>query len=601
MTPATRGTPSRALLEISNLGVTFDSERGRIAALSGVSFSVPQGKTVALVGESGSGKSALAQAVMGLLPRNGRISSGAIRFTDPKTGVTTDLARLDPAAPAYRRIRGQAISLVFQEPMSAFSPLHTVGSQIADTLNAHGVSGSLARTTTMAMLQLVGIPDPARAIDLYPFELSGGLRQRAMIAAALVARPPLVIADEPTTALDVTIQAQVLDLLKTLKAELGLSLLLITHDLGVVAQLADAVAVLYRGRLVEAGPVAEIFARGRHPYFRALHQAVPRVGGAVAVAPPADDARPMIVFEKVGKRFDARRAGGEATAALSGVSFTVNEGECFGLVGESGSGKSTAAKAILRAIVPDQGQVLVRDASGGLADVAALSGAALKAHRARVQYVFQDPYAALNPRLSVLETVTEPMIIHGRGTAAEQQARAVQLMADVGLDATALERYPHAFSGGQRQRIGIARALALDPKVLVLDEPTSALDVSVQAQVLDLLNRLKRERGLTYVFISHNLAVVENVASRVAVMCRGRVVEIAPSATLFRDPRHPYTRALMAAIPEPDPSRRLDLALLMDGRASDPAQWPKGFALAEGETGRLERVAAGHDVLMAAA
>ncbi|HRK71293.1 MAG TPA: ABC transporter ATP-binding protein [Micropepsaceae bacterium] len=588
------------VLEISNLSVSFGVEGGRVNALSGVSFAVPQGKTIALVGESGSGKSALAQAVMGLLPRNGRIDSGAIRFTDPRNGHVTNLAALDPKGPAFRRIRGQSISLVFQEPMSAFSPLHTVGSQIADTLAAHGVAGSLSRATTCAILQLVGIPDPERAIDLYPFELSGGLRQRAMIAAALVARPPLVIADEPTTALDVTIQAQVLELLSQLRHELKLSLLLITHDLGVVAQLADAVCVLYRGRLVEAGPVSEVFARGRHPYFRALHDAVPRIGGTAQAPAAARDLRPMIVFDKVTKRFDARRAGGEATAALSDVSFAVHEGECFGLVGESGSGKSTAAKAIMRALVPDEGSVQVRDTAGGLCDVAQLKGAALKAHRARVQYVFQDPYAALNPRLSVLETVTEPMVIHGIGTPAEQRARAAQLMRDVGLEPSALERYPHAFSGGQRQRIGIARALALDPAILVLDEPTSALDVSVQAQVLDLLNRLKRERNLTYLFISHNLAVVENMANRVAVMCRGRVVEIAPAAALFRDPHHPYTRALMAAIPEPDPARRLNLALLMDGRASDPAQWPKGFALRAGEAGRFARVAEDHDVLMAA-
>ncbi len=563
--------------------------RPPVQALNGVTFDAGRGRITALVGESGSGKSTLALAAMGLLPQGAKLG-GSILLDDGK-GPALDLVKLNPADPAFRAVRGGRIGLVFQEPLSAFSPVHTVGSQIAEAARAHdNVSKRAARAAATEMLRLTGFPDPVRGFDAYPFELSGGLRQRAMIAAALAARPSVLIADEPTTALDVTIQAQVLALLQRLKDDLGLSVLFITHDLGLVAALADDLVVLYRGRVMERGPADAVFAESRHPYFQALKGANPSlhrrtsrlavIGGEAGddaatayAARPArkrEDAAPgakLIEAIDVSKTFGARR-GGEPALALDRVSLAIGHGESVGLVGESGSGKSTLARLLMRADQPDTGRVVFH-AKGAAHDLKTIAGSALSRFRRRVAYVFQDPYAALNPRMSIRETLTEPFAIHGLAGRKGRDVRARELVDLVGLPRSALDRFPPAFSGGQRQRIAIARALALRPDLLILDEPTSALDVSVQAQILNLLADLKTQLGFAYLFISHDLAVVEHVADRVAVMRRGRIVEEAPAAELFERAVHPYTRALIAAAPDADRMNRLDLAAVAARAAGD--------------------------------
>jgi peptide/nickel transport system ATP-binding protein len=477
-----------------------------------------------------------------------------------------------------RGIRGGRISIIFQEPMTALSPLHTIGNQIGEALALHreDLGPAERRAAVIEMLRLTGFPDPAKAENTYPFELSGGLRQRAMIAMALVCRPALLIADEPTTALDVTIQAQILQLIQTLQRDLGMAVLLITHDLGVVANMADEVVVMYRGRVVESGPLADIFRDARHPYLKALMRAVPRFNMA-----PGERLTPIREVLVGDSQFISQKSSMERTAvgtpllAVDDVSFEVGVGECLGLVGESGCGKTTTAKMLLRSVTPDAGSIRFKDQ-----DVLALKGPELFAYRRKAQFVFQDPFSSLNPRMTVYDIVSEPLVIHRIGNEDERFARVKELIALVGLDVRHLRRYPHSFSGGQRQRIGIARALALGPELLLLDEPVSALDVSVQAQVLNLLRDLRSALNLTYVFISHNLAVVNYLADRIAVMCAGRIVEMAPAAQLFANPVHPYTKALLAAVPDPDLDRKLDFAALMEGKASDPAAWPEPYRIA---------------------
>ncbi|MBI3514482.1 MAG: ABC transporter ATP-binding protein [Proteobacteria bacterium] len=613
------------VLRVTDLRVDFHLPAGTLRAVEGVSFAIPAGSTVALVGESGSGKSVVSQAIMRIIPPPGEITGGSIVFTDPQAPESpVDLVGLEADGKPIRAVRGGRIAIIFQEPMSALSPLHTVGDQVGEALHLHRkIAAAAGRELTQDMLRLVGFPDPVKAYKAYPFELSGGLRQRAMIAMALVCRPALLIADEPTTALDVTIQAQILQLLQTLQAELGMAVLMITHDLGVVANVAEQVVVMYHGKVVESGAIEDIFRRPGHPYLQALLRAVPRFNRKPGerLVPirdyPRSDARhlmadagatvahdktmPLIEVRDLTKSFTVRAAGllksvsGLSVRAVDRVSLDVFRGECVGLVGESGCGKTTLTKMIMRAITPDEGTI--RFASGNQQiDVLGLAGPELKAYRRRVQFIFQDPFSSLNPRMTVYDLIAEPLVIHQIGADDERREIVTELLRLVGLDPRHMRRYPHSFSGGQRQRIGIARALALKPELLICDEPVSALDVSIQAQILNLLSDLQRELGLTYLFISHNLAVVDYLADRIAVMCAGRIIEVAPRATLFAAPAHPYTQALLAAVPAPDLDHPLDFERLMDGRASDPSAWPAPFRIDGTHRPDLVELGPGHVV-----
>jgi peptide/nickel transport system ATP-binding protein len=615
------------LLAVRDLHVVFAADGGPIQAVNGVSFDVPPNRTVAVVGESGSGKTVISQAVLGILPANAKITGGSIYFNDPldpEKGL--DLAALPQSHPTRRAIRGGRISIIFQEPMSSLSPLHTIGDQIAEALVLHhAVDRAEAKARTARMLHRVGFAEPRQALNRYPFELSGGLRQRAMIAMALICRPAMLIADEPTTALDVTIQAQILKLMKDLQAEFGMAILFISHDLGVVANIADEIVVLYRGRVMERGSCEELLTRPQHPYLKALLNAVPRLhtradqrltairevkvdkglalgrNGADQAGPRRNG--PLLEVEGLRKVFLTRRAGwlggqGRPVVAVDDIGFAVSRGECLAIVGESGSGKTTVSKMIMRAVEPDSGSIVFHGPKGET-DVLALDERQLQGFRHHIQYMFQDPFGSLDPRMTVADIVAEPLQIHGIGDQGERLDRVKRLLQAVGLDVRHMRRYPHSFSGGQRQRIGIARALALEPEILICDEPVSALDVSVQAQILNLLKDLQRELGLTYLFISHNLAVVKYIAQRIAVMCAGRMVELAPTERLFEDPRHPYTKALLAAVPEPDLDNPLDFTALATGRMSEPRLWPAPFTLLDG-SGRFQEVEPGHFVRMQA-
>jgi peptide/nickel transport system ATP-binding protein len=594
-------TSGEALLDVANLSVSFGTGRLEMPVVSDVGFRLRRGETLSIVGESGSGKTVTGKALLRILPRHARVTGGSALFRG-RDGETRDLLKLSRRQ--IQAIRGGRISMIFQEPMSSLSPLHTIGRQTEEAVRLHSdLRGRDAQARCLEVFEQVGFPDPRRAWSAYPFELSGGLRQRAMIAMALVCKPDLMIADEPTTALDVTTQAQVLDLMRQLQEEMGLALILVTHDLGVVANMADRVVVMRKGRVVETGTTRRILENPRHGYTRALIAAAPEVPLDKVGRPGAVD-DPIFWADRLSKTYPGRRSGFGApppdVVAVRDVKLAVGRRETLAIVGESGSGKSTIAKLMLRAEDPDPGaEIGFRGADGQTVDVARLSGEALKTFRSKAGMVFQDPYASLSPRMAIMDILTEPLRVHGRGADRERRERAAELMRKVGLSPDHLSRFPHAFSGGQRQRISIARALALQPELLICDEPTSALDVSVQAQVLDLLKELRDEMGLSYLFISHDLTVVADLADRVAVMRRGRIVEQGPAGLLFDNPRHPYTRALIAASPEPDMTRRLDLAAVAQG-AGEPDSWPAPYGYSGDDAPGLLEVEPGHFVRCAA-
>ncbi|WP_421855047.1 dipeptide ABC transporter ATP-binding protein [Oricola sp.] len=601
----TDGRSNGDLLTVRDLTIGIRMQGATIPVVKRVGFRVPRGKTVALVGESGSGKSIIARSILSILPGVASISSGSILFRDPCSGgkpAEVDIARLDPDSAGMHAIRGGRISMVFQEPMTSFSPIHTIGNQVEESLILHSnLTRDAAYKRTLEMLSLVGFQEPERFYEMYPMELSGGLRQRAMIAMAIICNPALLIADEPTTALDVVVQAQVLALMKRLQRQLDMSMLLITHDLGVVANMADEVVVLYRGEVMETGSCREILEDPRHPYLKGLLGAIPKLGAAgteklvslreirhtvetnALTRKRVERARhhmPLLTVENLSKSFTTKKSGGLFTAAkkkiaaVDDVGFEVMCGECFGIVGGSGSGKSTLIRLITRALTADAGRVTFH-AGDGPVDMLALEGRRLKTFRPKIQMVFQDPFASLSPRSTVQNILTEPLEIHGVGSPVSRREKARDLMRLVGLPPESINRYPHSFSGGQRQRIGIARALALEPEILVCDEAVSALDVSVQAQILNLLKKLQSELGLTMIFISHNMAVVNYIANRIAVMRQGRIVELAPREKLFAEPAHPYTRCLLSAIPDADLANPLNLSDFEDDVAAHNGMEPE--------------------------
>ncbi len=544
------------IISVQDLNVGFSLRQGVVDVLHGISFDLHRGKTTCIVGESGSGKSVTARTILNMVPRPGVINGGKIEFT-PKDGDTVCLTELDPRGKEIRAIRGGRIGMIFQEPMSSLSPVHTIGSQIIEAIRLHrDVSKKEAREMARDLLAQVEIPTPDKALDRYPFEFSGGMRQRAMIAMALSCRPDVLIADEPTTALDVTTQAEILDLMRNLQRDLGTAIMFITHDMGVVAEIADEVVVMEKGHVVEQGDVHQIFDNPRHPYTQKLLGAVKRLEepAAAKVRPPAD-AGPILTVDDLHLHFEKREGFfqrvTDVTKAVDGVSFTLKQGEALGIVGESGSGKTTVGRCIARVYDPNAGLIDYRGR-----DLVKAGPEVLRDTRREVRMIFQDPFASLNPRMTVQQIIAEPLVVNGIAKGQELEDRVAHLLREVGLDPAMMERYPHAFSGGQRQRIVVARAIALEPKLVIADEPTSALDVSIRTQVLDLLLKLQAERGLSFIFISHDMAVIRYFCDRVAVMYQGRIVEIGETEQIITDPQHPYTKALLSSVPLPDPKLR---------------------------------------------
>lgn len=537
------------LLQMRDVSIEFETDRGPITAVRNFNLVIEEGRKVAIVGESGSGKSTIAASINGLLAGNGRVSSGQILFQGE------DIARFNSRR--MRALRGAEVGLVPQDPMSNLNPLQRVGTQIAEALEVHGALDRQAiHARVVELLAMVGIPEPERRARQYPHELSGGMRQRVLIAIGLACRPKLLIADEPTSALDVTVQRIILDELQGLTDRLGTALLFITHDLALAAERADEVVVMYRGDLVEQGTAADVLAAPKHEYTRRLIAAVPTLDSEPLVAPPIDTgARPLVELVALRKTYPIPRGlfrKPDAFVAVEGSTLAIPRGQTVAIVGESGSGKSTTARMILKIEEPTSGDIIFDGANIG-----ALTGNRLFAFRRRVQPVFQNPYGSLDARFTIRQSIEEPLILHGIGTMADRQARVDELLDQVALPRELAGRRPAEISGGQSQRVAIARALALKPDLVVLDEAVSALDVIVQAQILELLARLQRELGLTYLFITHDLAVVRLIAHQVHVMKQGEIVESGTPEAIFRSPSHPYTRELMAAVPRP--ATRLDM------------------------------------------
>jgi peptide/nickel transport system ATP-binding protein/glutathione transport system ATP-binding protein len=561
----------KPLARIENLRVQFETRDGPVLGVEDVSFEVYPGETVCIVGESGSGKSVSSLSLMRLIDYGGgEIAGGRILFDRGEGGGEIDLAQTDQSL--MRTIRGNEIGMIFQEPMTALNPVFTVGRQLSEGLRVHrGMDMRQARARALELLKEVRIPEPERRLDQYPHELSGGMRQRVVIAMALACAPRLLIADEPTTALDVTIQAEILALIDRLKRERGTAVVFITHDMAVVAQMADRVVVMFRGNKVEEGTVEEIFEAPKHDYTRALLAAVPKLGemrgkrypepmrllgsDAQSVHPIKGSDETLLTVRGLTTRFAVRGGFFRRTIAnvhaVEDVSFELQKGRTLSLVGESGCGKSTAGRSILRLVEPLSGKVVLDGT-----DITALDAGGLRRARADMQMIFQDPFASLNPQMKLAAQVAEPMRNYGLVSRSEMEDRVAMLFDRVELPRSFLRRFPHELSGGQRQRVAIARALALNPKLIVADEAVSALDVSVQAQVVNLMMELQADLGLSYVFISHDMAVVERVSHDVGVMYLGRIVERGPRAAVFEDPRHPYTQALMKAVPVADPRKR---------------------------------------------
>ena len=585
----------KRLIEVDDLRVYFPLEDETVKAVEGVSWHIDKGETLAVVGESGSGKSVTAMSLMRLTDyAGGKIMSGTANFRR-KNGDTVDLA--SEQQDVMRDIRGNDISMIFQEPMTSLNPVFTVGMQIAEAIILHqGKTEQEALEMALEMLKLVRIPEPEKQLTQYPHQLSGGMRQRVMIAMALSCRPSLLIADEPTTALDVTIQAQILGLIKKLQQDIGMSVMFITHDMGVVAEVADRVVVMLRGEKVEEGPAVEIFHNPQHPYTKALLSAVPKLGSMNGRVLPAKFANvdirraegdevkeqtageelldirdtvrredaPLIEVKGLTTRFDIRKGlFGTATGrihAVEGIDFSLQPGETLALVGESGCGKSTTGRSIIRLEEPTRGSVKFEGQ-----ELTKLNAKQMRPYRRQMQMIFQDPFASLNPRMTVGDAIAEPIIVHELAKGPEARDRVASLLQRVGLEPEHAARYPHEFSGGQRQRLCIARALGLEPQLIIADEAVSALDVSIQAQVINLMMDLQEEFGLSYLFISHDMAVVERVSHRVAVMYLGEIVELGMRGQVFENPQHPYTKKLMSAVPVADPNlRKKELNLMTD-------------------------------------
>lgn len=544
------------ILSVDKLNIGFSMRQGMFDVLHDVSFDLHRGKTTAIVGESGSGKSVTARAILNMVPRPGSINGGRILFR-PSANEETDLISLDPHGKPIRQIRGGRIGMIFQEPMSSLSPVHTIGNQIIEAIRLHrNVSKADARKMARDMLEQVEIPNAERALDRFAFEFSGGMRQRAMIAMALACHPDVLIADEPTTALDVTTQAEIIDLMGALQRDLNMAIMFITHDMGVVAEIADDVVVMEKGHVVETGETGAIFRHQAHPYTQKLLGAVKRLDEPAPIkVRPAEDADDILRVNGLQLHFHKREGFfqriSETTKAVDGVSFQLKRGESLGIVGESGSGKTTVGRCIARVYDPTAGEMEY----DGL-DLVGAESADLTQYRRNVRMIFQDPFASLNPRMTVKQNIAEPLIVNQVARGQELEDRVATLLKQVGLNPGMMERYPHAFSGGQRQRIVIARAIALNPKLVIADEPTSALDVSIRTQVLDLLLQLQADLGLSFLFISHDMAVIRYFCDRVAVMYRGRIVEIGETEQIITAPEHPYTQALLSSVPIADPSLR---------------------------------------------